>query len=85
MRSDFIYFRSTLSFCAEIQPEKFLEKLCPVFQKSAFFGKFLPIIWLEIIHEFITKISSQKIGNFKNGFASLNTFLMKFRKKNSHR
>ena len=56
----------------------FCEKLYPVFQKSAYFEKILSIIWLEIIIEFISKIRSQMIGNFKNGFAFLNTFLVKF-------
>ena len=37
------------------------------YQKSAFFENWLPIIWLKIIHEFISKIPSQKKGNFKNG------------------
>ena len=57
--------------------ENFGKELCPVYQKSAFFEKKIPIIWLEIIFEFISKIPNQKIGNFKNGFAFLKTFLVK--------
>ena len=37
----------------------------------------LPIISLEIIFEFFSKIPSQVKGNFKNGSAFLNTFLVK--------
>jgi hypothetical protein len=58
-------FRSTFSFCAEIDPEKILEKIMARFRKISIF---LPFISLEIILEFILKIPSQKIGNFKNGF-----------------
>jgi hypothetical protein len=36
----------------------------------------LPIIWLEIILEFISKIPSQMIGKLKK--RGLNTFLVKF-------
>ena len=39
--SNWIYFQSTFSFCAEIDPDKISEKkLCPVLQKSAFSNLF---------------------------------------------
>ena len=38
----------------------------------------LPVIWLEIILKFISRISRQIIGNLKKGFGFLNTFLVKF-------
>ena len=47
---------------------------------KAIFRKILPIIWLLIIIEFISKIPSQKIDNFKNRIAFLNTFRVKYKK-----
>jgi hypothetical protein len=48
---------------------------------SIFQNKHFPVIWLEIMLELISRIASQKIGHFKNGFAFLKTFLVKFSKK----
>jgi hypothetical protein len=51
--------------CAQIDPEEILEKNYAPFFKN---------------QQFIPKNGSQMIGNFKNGFAFLNTFLVKLKK-----
>jgi hypothetical protein len=51
------------------------ENYVPFSENQHFSKKKLPIIWLEIILEFISKIPSQNIGNFKNGFCVFEHFL----------